>query len=1114
MARHKRILLFIALFALFSILTFRDGLGPREEATLDIFRRETPHEYDLNHPAGGLQSPLGSERPHPTRRILVTGGGGNIGKHLVGRLLSSHTAVTVLDLIFNPNEYDYPDTSFLTAVTADVRNETALDLALTPDVIGIIHLAAVSRVLWCLANEPDCMDVNERGTGAILAALDRKPEGFQPWFILASSREVYGRNRTSSGDVPSTAYGTSKLKAEDLVRQRAMQLNIFSKRPSHSAILRLSSVYGSPYDHNDRLVASLVSRSLAHQTLQIIGGEQEMDLLHIDDCVDAFTLAATRLERKVQSNSPETAPATLEIYDIAGSGPLVLRRLVDKVVFLTRSKSPIQTLQQDDRFPVHYVESPDTMTILPGYAPKIFVDDGLIRLVRLYLERSAAHLKRKAERECAQESPPPYALANADLLKLDGCTANLLMDIDSTIWSLAFDFNPKRPEAPDDMGSEVEGFIWIISENIIPDPVKISIESREGRFFVQIYANRTYAAHRLGVFSPSLPEFTKGFMFDHVEPRKVGSNMAVAEWEMIVNQRNGTFKLVLPDSGYQVSPPTIYDGWFSWVPVEQDIYPFRLSPICCPAPPPWPFYEQDPIQHSIHFDRFSTERPFYKTIPQALCSRTEAALVHVQQALDFLDKVKRDGVSDSPRRMGNPAKWVDNGLIACSNDCDHPTICMDTGDCACVASIFCDAPVRFPFWKYLHAKTLTYPPPWSDTASASLLQMVERTSWLNVLRPEAARYLGTNPSWPRVHIAAVDNFSEALRGPKLESVAQLLDRDCFSADASMELALRERHIPPGEADIIFQPYYHARMWTGEGELATLLDQLANNYPNHSSQVVLPFTYDWGLCLFFTWTVWEVRRSFKIPPELTNVVAWSVMGDLNSPCYRPHQDIIIPPRSCRTKELRPAFSNSARIRPAAERAHLSFFSGTAWGSGGGLRRRLVCKRPVPNEGLTRLETGRIALGLGPIPPLDTKWEKPESHADYVSILNDTIFCPVPAGVAGWAPRIEDAIYAGCIPVMFDDSSLLPFWEMIDWRKFSVRVFTHQVQNLEQVLMSYSLEEIQQMQANLIHVRDILTYPLDDHHADMITLRSPLSFALHQTQLRLATRWPDAHRDLNT
>ncbi|KAJ7230586.1 exostosin family-domain-containing protein [Mycena pura] len=838
-------------------------------------------------------------------------------------------------------------------------------------------------------------------------------------------------------------------------------------------LIVLSSVYGSLYDHKpeDRLVSAFVSRALAHQTLQIIGGQQEIDFLHIHDCIDAFILAVARLERKTKKAA--RSQVLVEIFDVTGSKATV-RQLLDKVLVLTRSKSPIQTLPQDNRFSMHYLE--DSVTLLPEYTAKIRLDSGLIRLVGLYLKESVAYLEQKVQ-GCASDSPP-HVVANRDLLKLHGCTANLLMAVEGQVYSLAFDRNPKRqddmgPGTPDDYGS-----IWVVSELIIPDLLKVHIDSRDGNFFVQLQAVR--------------------FVFDHVELEDIGSDRAIFEWEIIINEPDGAFKLVLPDSGYQVFPPRRFDGWFSWIDVEADVYSFRLIPICCPSPP-LPFYEQDPIQHSIHFDRYSKERPFDKTIPQTLCLRAKAALARVQDAIEYLDDVSRAGIPPNTRFMGDASGWVNKELLACANDCNHPTICMDTDDCACVEALFCPPPQRFPF---LHRLGITYPP--LDDRNSSLPEIVEQTSWMSVLRPEAARYLSADPSWPSVHVAAVNTTSESLRGPRLESVARLLDRDCFSADASMEMALRGRgRTSASQADIIFQPYYHARMWTGEGNL---LDRLESNYPNHAGQVAIPFTYDWGLCLFFTWTIWDVRIRFSIPSAFKNVLAWSVMGDLNSPCYRPHQDILIPPRSCRTRELRPAFSDPARIGAPVDRTYLAFFHGTTWGQGGTLRRKLVCNRPLPNQGLTRFEESRVGMGVGHLPLPRPKWDKPRSHDDYVSILNSTIFCAVPPGVAGWAPRIEDAIFAGCIPVMFDDTSHLPFWELLDWSKFSVRVFTHEVQYLEEILMSYSMQEIQNMQANLLHVRDILMYPLDDEHEDMLVTRSPLSFALHQTQLRLLTRWP--------
>lgn len=110
------------------------------------------------------------------------------GKQVVARLLSTNTPITVLDKIFFEDELEalrrkFPKTD-LRYVQGDIRDAAALSKAMTKDVVGVIHLAAVSRVLWCLENEQDCDDVNVRGTELVLDALKGG------WFIQASSREV------------------------------------------------------------------------------------------------------------------------------------------------------------------------------------------------------------------------------------------------------------------------------------------------------------------------------------------------------------------------------------------------------------------------------------------------------------------------------------------------------------------------------------------------------------------------------------------------------------------------------------------------------------------------------------------------------------------------------------------------------------------------------------------------------------------------------------------------------------------------------------------------------------------------------------------------------------
>jgi nucleoside-diphosphate-sugar epimerase len=201
------------------------------------------------------------------------------GKRLIRRLLSTQTPITVVDLIFHPleleeihQEFPYAASS-LVVVPGDIRDKAVMKEALTRDVVGVIHLAAVSRVLWCLENERDCVDVNVRGTEEVLAAMESRGG----WFIQASSREVYGDAKSFPVDeetaaTPANIYGSTKADAETVIQRHASK----SKSPFHAIILRLSNVYGSPADHHERLIPSIMVNALSHRPIQIVGGDQDV----------------------------------------------------------------------------------------------------------------------------------------------------------------------------------------------------------------------------------------------------------------------------------------------------------------------------------------------------------------------------------------------------------------------------------------------------------------------------------------------------------------------------------------------------------------------------------------------------------------------------------------------------------------------------------------------------------------------------------------------------------------------------------------------------------------------------------------------------------------------
>ena len=238
-----------------------------------------------------------------------------LGKHLIRRLLATNTRMIILDPIFHSNELeanysDHPKAAthgLLTYIPGDIRNTTLLDQVFQEEsVSGVINLAAVSRVLWCLENRKDCESVNVDAVGIVLDSM-RKNQGGLPWLIQASSREVYGDTkpghavRESDEMIPSNIYGETKLKAERVIEGFMEGLEREGEGEGLQAIaLRLSNVYGGEKDHRERLVPAITAQAISHRPIQMVGGDQFVSLTRVPDGTTMGLLisrGATRLAR-------------------------------------------------------------------------------------------------------------------------------------------------------------------------------------------------------------------------------------------------------------------------------------------------------------------------------------------------------------------------------------------------------------------------------------------------------------------------------------------------------------------------------------------------------------------------------------------------------------------------------------------------------------------------------------------------------------------------------------------------------------------------------------------------------------------------------------------------
>lgn len=226
-------------------------------------------------------------------RILITGGAGFIGSNLAEQLVKAGREVVLLDVVEEPvnicafeHRVEY--------VQQDVCDPKGMVKLMKEDGIsGIVHLAAVSRVIWGEEDPELCKRTNVRGTQCLLDAV--KKANKQPWIVFGSSREVYGEPTNfpvSEGHVkaPLNVYGRTKLEGERMVRKAAGELGL------KSAILRFSNVYGNERDILDRVIPRFVLAGLKEELIEIHGGNQVIEFTHVDDTVHGIMLTMKALE--------------------------------------------------------------------------------------------------------------------------------------------------------------------------------------------------------------------------------------------------------------------------------------------------------------------------------------------------------------------------------------------------------------------------------------------------------------------------------------------------------------------------------------------------------------------------------------------------------------------------------------------------------------------------------------------------------------------------------------------------------------------------------------------------------------------------------------------------
>jgi UDP-glucose 4-epimerase len=216
-------------------------------------------------------------------RILVTGGSGFIGRHVVSRLTESGNQIRVIDLRLHQD----PEVDL---VQGDIADAEALARAFDGGMDAVVHLAAVTSVLKSIEQPELTYRTNVEGTHRLLEAAR---EAGVTSLAFASTNAVTGpmqapKIREDAVLNPLTPYGATKAAGEMLMSAYTASYGV------RCVPIRLTNVYGPGMELKDSIIARLMRAILTGSHFEIYGdGTQVRDYVHAHDVVQAIELALT-----------------------------------------------------------------------------------------------------------------------------------------------------------------------------------------------------------------------------------------------------------------------------------------------------------------------------------------------------------------------------------------------------------------------------------------------------------------------------------------------------------------------------------------------------------------------------------------------------------------------------------------------------------------------------------------------------------------------------------------------------------------------------------------------------------------------------------------------------
>ena len=292
-------------------------------------------------------------------KVLVTGGAGFIGSHVVRHWLNRGAQVTVLDNL-RTGHLRHIERLEIEFIQGDIEDVETVRRAVT-GANGVSHLAAMVSVPESVDHPERCLGINVQGTLNVLKAA---AEAGATKMVLSSTCAIYGNEpgipkREDQRPSPESPYAVSKLDGEYYLRILGQAWGI------ETACLRYFNVFGPRQDPQSAYAAAIpifVSKALKGDDLVVHGdGSQTRDFIFVEDVAQANLLAWEKGHG---------------VYNVGNGKRITIRELAERIIERTGSTSRIVGAPGRAADVKHSLSDISRLTAL-GFEPGKDFDTGL-----------------------------------------------------------------------------------------------------------------------------------------------------------------------------------------------------------------------------------------------------------------------------------------------------------------------------------------------------------------------------------------------------------------------------------------------------------------------------------------------------------------------------------------------------------------------------------------------------------------------------------------------------------------------------------------------------------------------------------------------------------------